>query len=88
MPNRTGRDRRGYHQEEWEPNKALTTVLGDMPLSPEADRNEYLEKLKSHLEEALVMLERLKRQRGLSDREKTRAGALGMLLSSIERVRQ
>ena len=68
MPNRTGRDRRGYHHEEWEPNKTLTTVLGDKPLSPEADRNEDLEKLKPHLEDVLVMLERLKRQRGLSDR--------------------
>jgi hypothetical protein len=58
-----------------------------MPLSPATDRNEDLVKLKPHLEEALWTLERLKRQRGLSEREKTRAGALRMLLSSIEGVR-
>jgi hypothetical protein len=58
-----------------------------MPLSPGPDRNEDLTKLKPHLEEALWTLERLKRQRGFSEREKTRAGALRMLLSSIERVR-
>jgi hypothetical protein len=58
-----------------------------MPLSPATDRNEDLVKLKPHLEEALWTLERLKRQRGHSEREKTRAGALRMLLSSIEGVR-
>jgi hypothetical protein len=62
------------------------TALGEMPLSPGTDRNEDLAKLKPHLEEALVTLERLKRQRGLSEREMTRAGALGMLLSSIEQI--
>jgi hypothetical protein len=88
LPNRPGRDRSGYHrQEEWEPSGAFTTALGDMPLSPATDRNEDLAKLKPHLEEALLTLQRLKRQRGLSEREMTRAGALGMLLSSIERVR-
>jgi hypothetical protein len=87
LPNRPGRDRRGYQQEEWEPSEALTTALGDMPLAPATHRNEDLAKLKPHLEEALGTLERLKRQRGLSEGEKTRVGALGMLLSSIERVR-
>ena len=42
---------------------------------------------KPHLKEALLTLQRLKRQRDLSEREMTRAGALGMLLSSIEGVR-
>ena len=68
--------------------EALRTALGDMPLSSAADRNEDLVKLKPHLEEALWTLERLKRQRGHSEREKTRAGVLRMLLGSIERVRQ
>ena len=87
MPNRPGRNRRRHQQGEWEPSEALITALGDMPLSPGTDRNDDLAKLKPHLEEALWTLERLKRQRGLSEREMTRAGALGMLLSSIERVR-
>jgi hypothetical protein len=88
LPNRPGRDRRRYQQEEWEPSEALRTALGDMPLSPAADRNEELVNLKPHLEEALGTLERLKHQRGHSEREKTRAGVLRMLLGSIERVRQ
>src|SRR5215208_6037350 len=40
LPNRPWRDRSsGYQQEEWEPPEALRTALGDMPLSPAADRN-------------------------------------------------
>jgi hypothetical protein len=58
-----------------------------MPLSPGSDRNEDLAKLEPHLEEALVMLGRLERKRGLSEREKTRVGALRMLTESIQRVR-
>jgi hypothetical protein len=58
-----------------------------MPLSPATVRNGDLAKLKPHLEEALITLERLERRRGLSEGEKTRVGALGMLLESIERVR-
>jgi hypothetical protein len=88
LPNRPWRDGRRYQQEEWEPSEALTSALGNIPLSPAADRNEDLAKLKPHLEEALGTLERLKRKRGHSEREKTRAGALRMLLGSIERVRQ
>ena len=45
-----------------------------------------LAKLKPHLQEALMMLEHLERQRILSGREKTRVGALRMLLTSIERI--
>ena len=64
------------------------TALGGMPLSPGADRNGHLAQIEPHLvEEALATLGRLERQRGLSKREKTRAGALRMLLDSIERVR-
>jgi hypothetical protein len=40
------------------------------------------------VQEALKTLEHLERQRGLSEREKARAGALGMLQASIERVQQ
>jgi hypothetical protein len=46
-----------------------------------------LANLKAHLEEALETLERLERQRGLSDREKMRGGALRMLLTSIKQVK-
>ena len=49
--------------------------------------HEALARLKPHLEEALQTLERLKRRRGLSDREKVRGGALRMLLTSIEEVK-
>lgn len=92
MPNRPGRDRRPYQQQEWEsewePSEALMTALGGMPLSPGADPNGHLAQLEPHLvEEALATLGRLERQRGLSEREKTRAGALRMLLDSIQRVR-
>jgi hypothetical protein len=87
LPNRLGQNQRRHQQEEWEPSEALTTALGDMQLSPGTDRNEDLAKLEPHLEAALRTLERLKQQRGLSEREMTRAGALRMLLSSIERVR-
>ena len=85
MPNRPGQDRRPYKQEEWEsewePSEALMTALGGMPLSPGADRNGHLAQIEPHLvEEALATLGRLERQRGLSEREKTRAGALRMLL--------
>jgi hypothetical protein len=58
-----------------------------MPLSPGTDRKGDLAKLKPDLEEALVTLGSLERRRGLSEGEKTRAGALRMLLSSIEQVR-
>jgi hypothetical protein len=51
------------------------------------DRSTDLGRLEPHLEEARATLERLERRRGLSVREKTRAGALRMLLSSIERTR-
>jgi hypothetical protein len=85
LPNRQERDR-GCDQQEWEPSGALTSALEEMSLLPGTDRNEDLARLKPHLEEALGTLERLERQRGLSGREKTRAGALRMLLASIERV--
>jgi len=55
---------------------------------PGTDRNSDLARLKPHLEEALGTLERLERQRGLSDREKMRGGTLKMLLASIEQVQQ
>jgi hypothetical protein len=92
LPNGPGRDRRPYQQEEWEPewvpSEALMTALRGMPLAPGADRNGHLAQLEPRLvEEALATLGRLEGQRGLSEREKTRAGALRMLLNSIQRVR-
>jgi hypothetical protein len=85
LPNRPERDQ-GWDQQEWEPSGALTSVLGEMSLLPGTDRNRDLARLKPHLEEALGTLERLEQQRGLSDREKMRGGALKMLLTSIEQV--
>jgi hypothetical protein len=86
LPNNLGRDRSRY-QQEWEPSEALTSALGNMPPAPGTERNGDLAKLKPRLQKALGTLERLEWQRGLSEREKTRAGALRMLLSSIDRVR-
>jgi hypothetical protein len=87
LPNRPERDQR-WDQQEWEPSGAFTSVLRGMSRLPGADRNRDLARLKPHLEEALGTLERLERQRGLSDREKMRGGTLKMLLASIEQVQQ
>jgi hypothetical protein len=73
-------------QEEWEPSGLLMGALREMPLLPGMDQNWGRATLEPHLEEALRTLERLEGQRGLSEREKTRAVALRMLLASIERV--
>src|SRR3954453_12956908 len=58
---------------------------GDATPGPDAPKRGPSE-AQTHLEEALGTLERLERRRGLSNREKMRGGALGMLLRSIERV--
>ena len=86
MPNRPERDQGGDHQE-WEPSRALTSALEEMPHLGQKPQNEDLARLKPHLKEALETLERLERRRGLSDREKMRGGALRMLLTSIEEVK-
>ena len=86
MPNRQERDQGSNHQE-WEPSRALTSALEELPLPVQIPRNEDLANLKAHLEEALEMLELLERQRGLSDREKMRGGVLRMLLTSIKQVK-
>ena len=85
MPNRLERDQ-GWDQKEWEPSGTLTSVLREMSQLPGTDRKRDLARLKPHLEEALGTLEYLERQRGLSDREKMRGGALRMLLTSIEKA--
>jgi hypothetical protein len=85
LPNRSGRER-GYDREEWEPSGALTSALEGMSLLPGTERNGDLTRLEPYVEEALKTLEDLERQRGLSEKEKTRAGALGMLQASIERA--
>jgi hypothetical protein len=77
----------GYNHQEWEPSRTLTSALEGLPLLAQTSRNEDLANLKPHLQEALKTLERLERQRGLSDREKMRGGALRMLLTSIEEVK-
>jgi hypothetical protein len=86
LPNRQERDQGGDHQE-WEPSRALTIALEEMPQLGQTPQNEDLARLKPHLQEALETLERLDRRRGLSDREKMRGGALRMLLTSIEQVK-
>jgi hypothetical protein len=85
LPNRLQRERR-CDQKEWEPSGALTSALEEMSLLPGTEQNGDLAKLEPHVEEALRTLEHLERQRGLSEKEKTRAEALRMLLVSIERV--
>jgi len=87
LPNRLERER-GRDREEWEPSGALTSALGQMSLLPGTERNGDLAKLEPYVQEALGTLEHLERQRGLSEREKTRARALGMLLASIERIQE
>jgi hypothetical protein len=57
-----------------------------MSLLPGTERNRDLTRLEPYVQEALGTLEHLERQSGLSEREKARAGALRMLLASIERV--
>ena len=83
-------NRQEQHQEldyqEWEPSDALTSALGNVPLQPGTDRDGQLPGLEPHLREALMTLEDIERQRGLSAREKTRVGALRMLQASIERI--
>jgi hypothetical protein len=86
LPNRQERDQ-GWNHQEWEPGRALTSALEQMPLLAQTSRNEDLANLKPHLEEALETLERLEQKRDLSDREKMRGGALKMLLTSIEEVK-
>jgi hypothetical protein len=86
LPNRQEERDQGVDHREWKPSGALTSALEEMPLLAQTRQNEDLARLKPHLEEALGTLERLERRRGLSNREKMREGALGMLLRSIERV--
>ena len=85
LPNRLQRERR-CDQKEWEPSGALTSALEEMSLLPGTERNGDLARLEPYVQEALETLEHLERQRGLSEREKARAGALGMLQASIERA--
>jgi hypothetical protein len=86
LPNRPERDQRWDHQE-WEPSGALTSALEEMSPVALRGQNGDRARLKPHLGEALETLERLKRQRGLSEREKMRGGALGMLLRAMEQVK-
>ena len=83
LPNNQERDQ-GWNHQEWEPGRALTSALQELPLLVQTPRNEDLANLKPHLEETL---ERLEQKRDLSDREKMRGGALRMLLTSIEQVK-
>jgi hypothetical protein len=85
LPNRQ-EQHQVWDYQEWEPSDALTSALGNVPLQPGTNRDGQLAGLEPHLREALMTLEDIERKRGLSGREKTRAGALRMLLASIERT--
>jgi hypothetical protein len=85
LPKRKER-RQGWDHQEWEPSDALTSALGNMTLVTGTDRDRQLAGLEPHLREALTKLEGIERQRDLSGREKTRVGALRMLLASVERI--
>ena len=87
LPNRN-EQRQGWDHEEWEPSNALTSALGSTQLLSGTDRDGQLAGLEPHLREALMALEDIERQRGLSGREKTRVGVLRMLLGSIERIEE
>ena len=77
-----------WAQKEWEPGAALTGALEGLSILPATHRDVDLAGLKPHLEEALGELADLEWRRGLSGRERTREGALRMLLASIERAEQ
>ena len=85
MPNRQ-EQHQGWDYQEWEPSGVLTSALGNVPLQPGTNQDGQLATLEPHLREALMTLEDIERHRGLSAREKTRVGALRMLLASIERT--
>jgi hypothetical protein len=87
LPKRNER-RQGWGHEEWEPSNALTSALGNTQLLSGTVRDGQLAGLEPHLREALMALEEIERQRGLSGREKTRVGVLRMLLGSIERIEE
>jgi hypothetical protein len=84
---REGPDQGWDRQEEWEPSGALRSALEGMSLELGTEKERNLARLEPHVEEALSTLELLERQRSLSEREKTRAGALRMLMESIQRAR-
>lgn len=81
-------------EEEWQPGGALREALGGMPLWPQTGRvddparvlAELSAGLRPHVEEALGELGALERRRGLSELERLRAEALGMLLASIRQT--
>jgi hypothetical protein len=73
-------------EEDWEVGEDLREALGTLLLRPGRGRDEHLAGLVPHLEEALGTLGRLERRRGLSDAERTRAGALRVLLAAAREV--
>ena len=62
LPNNQERDQ-GWNHQEWEPSRALTSALQELPLLAQTSRNEDLANLKPHLEEALQTLERLEQRK-------------------------
>ena len=69
-----------------EPGGDLREALGGLPLSPGPAQDEHLARLRPLLERELGELGRLGRRRGLSERERTRAEALGILLAPIRQT--
>ncbi len=76
------------HREEWESDAALMDAMEEARLSPGTSRDANIAALKPPLEEALGALSGLERRRGLSEKERIRAEALGMLLENIEKTGQ
>jgi hypothetical protein len=87
LPKRREGPHQVWERREWEPSEALRSALQGMSLVPGTEKDRNLARLEPHVEEALSTLELLERQRSLSEREKTRAGALRMLMESIQRAR-
>ena len=85
-PKRHRQHGQARNREQWEPSAALTSALEESSLPSDTSRDGDLARLEPHLREALGELGRLERRRGLSEGERTREEALGMLLAFIEQL--
>ena len=88
LPKPKGHRRHGQarDREQWEPSAALTSALEESSLLSGTSRDGDLARLEPHLREALGELVRLEQRRGLSEGERIREEALGMLLVFIEQL--
>jgi len=85
-PKRHRRHGQARDREQWEPSAALTSALEESSLLSGTSRDGDLARLEPHLREALGELGRLEQRRGLSEGERIREEALGMLLAFIEQL--